>query len=80
MYKPITLKSLNFLDCTRQENTFSLRNINSGESFYSVQSINSVAHKKISILTADDNTGIYVLMLNDGMRDFAGSRRKVLDI
>jgi hypothetical protein len=32
------------------------------------------------VLTADDNTDMYALMLNDGMRDFAGSRRRVLDI
>jgi len=32
------------------------------------------------VLTADDNTDMYALMLNDVMRDFAGSRRRVLDI
>lgn len=32
------------------------------------------------VLTADDNTDMYALMLNDGMRDFVGSRRRVLDI
>ena len=32
------------------------------------------------VLTADDNTDMYALMLNDGMQDFAGSRRRVPDI
>jgi hypothetical protein len=67
----------------RSGNSFSLRNINPGESFYSVQIVNSVAHKRDpgyeEALTVDDNTGTYALMLNDGMRDFAGSHHRVLD-
>ena len=85
--KPITLKSSKiFSEYTVQstgEYIFSLRNINPGESFYPVQFVNSVPHKNNTneeVLTADDNTDMYALMPNDGKRDFAGSRRRVLDI
>ena len=43
-------------------------------------SIPQRTEKYEEILTADDNTDMYVLTLTDGMRDFVGSRRRVLDI
>lgn len=63
------------------QESFVSRNINPGESLYSVRIVNSgvLSTATKEELTVDDNMGTYALMQNGEMRDFVGSHRRVQD-
>ena len=82
-HTPITLKSRSFfLIYNRPGERILIKEYKSWRILLLYQSLTPQYTEYLSneeVLTVDDNMGMYVLMLNGVMRDFAGSHHRALD-